>query len=126
MKGEEEEEAVDQVVVVEVGLVLANRATEAQAAIEAVAIEAPVAAALLALCSTLERRSRKPTLILSHPTPNNNLEDPIQVSRGTVIFCKLILNIELILSFLCRNTNTNSQSSYPKQQIGSNTPVQRY
>jgi len=79
---EEEEEEVDQVVAVEVGLVLANRATEAQAAIEAVAIEAPVAAALLALCSTLERRSRKPTLILSHPTPNNNLEEPIQVSKG--------------------------------------------
>lgn len=85
VKGEEEEEEVDQVVaVVEVCLVLAHRAIEAQAqaGIEAVAIEVPVAAALLALCSTLERRSPKPTLILSHPTPNNNLEDPIQVSKG--------------------------------------------
>ena len=58
--------------------------TEAQAAIAAVA-----AVQVQALGSTLERR--KPTPILNHPTPNNNLEDPIQVSKGasSVIFFKI-------------------------------------
>ena len=88
MKGEEEEEEVDQVVAaVEVGLVLDVNLVppaEAQAAVAAVA-----AVQVQALGSTLERRKQTPILV--HPTPNNNLEDPKQVSKGasSVIFLKI-------------------------------------
>jgi len=117
VKGEEEEEEVDQVVAVEVGLVLdANlAATEAQAAIEAVA-------AVEAL-GFLERR--KPTLILSHHTLNNNMEDPIQVSR---------VKQTQILSHPTPNSNTgpilvskanpdNSQVEAALEAVDLSTPV---
>jgi len=76
---EEEEEEVDQVVVVEVGLVLDVNLVPPTEAPQAAAIAAVAAVQVQALGSTLERR--KPTPILVHPTPNNNLEDPIQVAK---------------------------------------------
>jgi len=80
VKEEEEEEEVDQVVVVEVGLVLDVNLVPPTEAPQAAAIAAVAAVQVQALGSTLEER-RKPTPILVHPTPNNNLEDPIQVAK---------------------------------------------
>ena len=68
-------------------------------------------------CSTAERR--KPTLT------------PIQVCKGTLETISKKIFFEFMqhdfFQFICSKTNTNSKSSYPKQQYGGiNSGVQRY
>ena len=117
MKGKEEEGEVAQVavvVVVEAGLVL----DESLALVQVAAVVAVVQGLVLDPKSkTFLSQSLKLTPILSHLTPNNNLEAQAQVfkrfPKGTIIkFCRfkdsIWLNIDFAFSFSAKPTQIPS------------------